>query len=351
MSYPLLLLLVAFYEVETFAYLAVNGVASRLRGTSLLTPYDRNLPALPRSLWLYLSFFPYCFLAMLSVGDLRRTGRLMACVALEALVSYRSFLKFPSAYPRPVIRVGDRRLRAAWRALHRVDPPANTFPSVHVGHSYLLALALSHHLPPRRSDALLLWASLISASTLTTKQHYLVDLAGGVVAAEAIVTHVFEPWEEGRLDWRTVREELARLFDRLDAMALAPERAVLRVADRHPRLRRFLGTVAQHASLTDLYASLDGRHALLQQVRRLARLLNRRGVLFTLLTAPLPGSRKFARQFERAVHRLSDRRLAAYLAENERELRQALQLLFGLEPARAARPLRLAATAAAAAPS
>jgi membrane-bound ClpP family serine protease len=74
MSYPLLLLLVAFYEVETFAYLAVNGVASRLRGVSLLTPNDRNLPALPRSLWLYLSFFPYCFLAMLSAGTCAAPG-------------------------------------------------------------------------------------------------------------------------------------------------------------------------------------------------------------------------------------------------------------------------------------
>ena len=331
MTYPLLLLLVAFFEVETLAYLAVNGVASRLRNVSLFTTKDKILPPLPRSIWLYLSFFPYCFLAALDGGSLRRTGRLLGCVALEAMVSYRSFLKFPSAYPRPTVRAEDPRLDAAWRSLHQADPPANTFPSVHVGHSYLLALALSHHLPRRHSDALLLWASLITASTLTTKQHYLIDLAGGVVAAEAIVTHVYEPWEEGRLEWRVAWGHLERLFQRLDGMARDPERAVLRADERHPRLRKFLGTLSSHASLADLYAATDGRHRLLRQGRRLARLLGRGGRLMSLLTSPLPGSLEFAGQFEAAVHQLNDGRLAAYLKENEQELRQALQLLFELE--------------------
>ena len=331
MTYPLLLALVAFFEAETLAYLAVSRVASRLRNVSLFTPKDTILPPLPRSLWLYLSFFPYCFLAAFDGGNLRRTGRLLSCVALDALVSYRSFLKFPSTYPRPTIHDDDPRLEAAWRTLHEADPPANTFPSVHVGHSMLLALALSHHLPRQQSDALMLWASLITASTLTTKQHYLIDLAGGVVAAEAIVTHVYEPWEEGRLDWRTARDELGKLFERLDDMAGAPEQAWLRAADRHPRLREFLGTLASHHSLADLYASMDGRHHLLKQTRRLARLLSTSGRLFSLLTAPLPGSRTFARQFEAVVEQLSDRRLADYLRENEPELRRALQLLFELE--------------------
>jgi membrane-associated phospholipid phosphatase len=342
MTYPLLLALVAFFELETLAYYAVNGVASRLRNVSLFTPNDRILPPLPRSLWLYLSFFPYCLLAAFSGGSLRRTGRLLSCVALEALVSYRSYLKFPSAYPRPAIHDDDPRLEAAWRALHRADPPANTFPSVHVGHSMLLALALSHHLPPKRSEALLLWASLITASTLTTKQHYLIDLAGGVVAAEAIVTHVYEPWEEGRLDWRMARAELQRLLARLDAMAETPERAWLRAADRHPRLRQFLGRLGSHSSLAELYASVGERHYFLRQARRLGRLLGTSGTFFSMLTAPVPGLRRFTRQFERAAEGLSDGRLAEYLRENEQDLRRALQLLFEFEPAAAtaSRPVR-----------
>jgi len=305
MTYPLLLGLVAFFELETLAYLAVNGIASRLRSVPLFTPADRILPALPRSLWLYLSFFPYCFLATFNVGSLRRTGRLLSCVALEALVSYRSYLKFPSSYPRQPIHDADPGLDEAWHALHEADLPANTFPSVHVGHAFLLALALSHHLSRQRSDALLLWASLITASTLTTKQHYLIDLAGGVVAAEAIVTHVYEPWEEGRLDWRAARDELERLLERLDAMARAPERSVLK--------------------------SEEGRHHFLEQGRLLARLLTQGGTLLDLLTAPLPGARRLFREFEAAVQGLSDGRLVAYLRENEGDLRQALQLLFQLE--------------------
>jgi hypothetical protein len=51
----------------------------------------------------------------------------------------------------------------------------------------------------------------------------------------------------------------------------------------------------------------------------------------SILTSPIPGSLEFARQFEAAVHQLNDGRLAAYLKENERELRRALELLFELE--------------------
>lgn len=68
------------------------------------------------------------------------------------------------------------------------DKPGNTFPSLHVATTVLGALRLRH----RRGGALwLLWAALISVSTLTVKQHFLVDVLGGLAVAFAVHAVVF----------------------------------------------------------------------------------------------------------------------------------------------------------------
>jgi membrane-associated phospholipid phosphatase len=52
--------------------------------------------------------------------------------------------------------------------------------------------------PERRRLTLgcLAWAMLIAASTLTTRQHVLVDVAGGVVVA--LASHWLTRWQESR---------------------------------------------------------------------------------------------------------------------------------------------------------
>jgi membrane-associated phospholipid phosphatase len=57
-----------------------------------------------------------------------------------------------------------------------------------VGASFLVAFAVLHE-DRRRGSALLVWASAIFVSTLTTKQHYVVDgIAGMALAAMVWLT-------------------------------------------------------------------------------------------------------------------------------------------------------------------
>jgi membrane-associated phospholipid phosphatase len=69
-----------------------------------------------------------------------------------------------------------------WRLLLSVDTMVNALPSMHVAHTCLAAVALGSRNRLWRIIAPM-WAAMIIASTLTTKQHYAIDLPGGMALA------------------------------------------------------------------------------------------------------------------------------------------------------------------------
>jgi membrane-associated phospholipid phosphatase len=92
------------------------------------------------------------------------------------------FLLYPTAAPRPAEVPGDG--FAAWslRLAYELDPPYNCFPSLHVAYACVSALTCYRvHRGVGRAAAV--WAALIGVSTLYTKQHYVVDVIAGALAA------------------------------------------------------------------------------------------------------------------------------------------------------------------------
>jgi len=321
-------LTLVFFQLESLGYLLVNRLSTLRRSIALLTEGDHVVRFRPKSLWLYVSLLPYCFFVMLDVAAVRRLLRGAVCVFLTSLISYRSFLKYPSSYPRPPLESDGGRLGRAWETLRKVDLPANTLPSLHVGHTFLLAFLLSRHLPKERSDAYVLWATLISLSTLTTKQHYVVDVTGGILVAETIAQHIYEPWEEGRLSWRTALLELRRLCRRLDALALTPHAYRLPAAERHPSLQPLLADFASGRSLSELFAHTNGRLVLLERKHLLVDVLQRVRPPLSRLLALVPGWLQFLREFLEATPRLTDASIRHYVGEFDDDFRKGMDLLF-----------------------
>lgn len=66
--------------------------------------------------------------------------------------------------------------------LHRADPPFNTWPSLHVVQSALIALAVSRWRPHWLAWIWLTWTAL-TITTLTTKQHFVWDALTGWLLA------------------------------------------------------------------------------------------------------------------------------------------------------------------------
>ncbi len=106
-------------------------------------------------------------------------------------VSYICFLLYPTVAPRPDTMMGKGFAVWGLRFLYDADPPYNCFPSLHVAHSFVSALA-SYRVHRTLGFVAISCAWLVAISTLFTKQHYVADLIAGILlalAAYAVFLH------------------------------------------------------------------------------------------------------------------------------------------------------------------
>ena len=96
------------------------------------------------------------------------------------------FLLLPTTNVRPAVE-GNGLWEGLVRFLYQVDAPVNLFPSVHCLVSWLCWIGVREREDiPRWYRYFSFWIAVaICLSTLTTKQHVIVDVAGGITLAEA----------------------------------------------------------------------------------------------------------------------------------------------------------------------
>lgn len=104
---------------------------------------------------------------------------------LSRVVCLACFLAFPTTNTRPIVELG-----GFWNQVmilvYRADAADNLFPSIHCLVSWLCYAGIRGKkcVPVWYRRASCLMAVLVCISTLTTKQHVILDVAGGVVLAE-----------------------------------------------------------------------------------------------------------------------------------------------------------------------
>ncbi|HVY40304.1 MAG TPA: phosphatase PAP2 family protein [Polyangia bacterium] len=170
--------------IQSAVYFGI-GHAHLSRSTEILrTRLDDAIPFWPWTAWCYLPFYAGTFL--IAVGGFRRRvlfNRSAAAVILVMLIGALGHLFVGAEYPRPVLMPPYPNLSYAFMAwVQHVDPPGNVFPSLHVAHTTMLALLLIRD-RPRLGRVALVMATMLAASTLTTKQHFLADVVAGYVLA------------------------------------------------------------------------------------------------------------------------------------------------------------------------
>lgn len=152
------------------------------------TSFEKNLPLVPWTVLLYTSDYFLVGSAVFLLKELPVFQRFARRATLVLLISGLCFWLFPTQYPRPELSTptsfSEHLLSWVWF----IDAPTNCFPSLHVGFTTLAVFSVSSGLRPFYA----LWALAVFASVLTTKQHYLWDIGGGVVFAllcSALVGH------------------------------------------------------------------------------------------------------------------------------------------------------------------
>lgn len=145
---------------------------------------DRVIPVVPS--WALVYGALYLFLILLPVfvvrqyGHIRRTMYAYLFVWLTAYAFF--FLLYPTVAHRPEVVSGAGFAVWGLQTLYAADPPYNCFPSLHVAHSFVGALAC-YGVHRRVGIVAGLCAALVAISTLFTKQHYVADVVAGIALA------------------------------------------------------------------------------------------------------------------------------------------------------------------------
>lgn len=172
---PLTTLLYVGYQLSNRIHLAQPFELS-------MTAVDRAVPFLLWTVWPYFLLVLGLFLP-LGIRDRALFRRAMIAFTIAVCLNIAVWMLAPTVYPRPVQPEGHGLTGYAYRWLCSIDTPANCFPSGHITSPTIGCWALANERPMPRK--VLIWSglALLSITILTTKQHYFVDLFGGLATA------------------------------------------------------------------------------------------------------------------------------------------------------------------------
>lgn len=189
------------FVVMTVAYAATNRLAA-LRGRAGWAPnqltlladgrrLDEVIPFVPASILVYQGLAPFLCLAALCAPRTRSGGRQLLLLLQGQLIATAGacgvFLLFPARIlarheaEQALVSGSLGVWSGLYGSLHRSDAPYNAWPSLHVALPVLAGAVLTRWLRRRTWCVVLVWTAVASLalSTLTTRQHDLIDVVTG----------------------------------------------------------------------------------------------------------------------------------------------------------------------------
>ena len=172
---------------NTVVYTGARAIAGGWHHYRIETAADRMIPFFAPSAAVYLGC--YLFWAVNYILIARQSKeevcRFFVADFLSRLVCLFFFLVFPTTNVRPELEP-DGFWNQVMLWVYSVDAADNLFPSIHCLVSWFCYIGIRgrEDLPVWYRRFSCVMALLVCASTLTTKQHVLVDVAGGILLAE-----------------------------------------------------------------------------------------------------------------------------------------------------------------------
>lgn len=168
-------------------YYAARRLAFALPHHDLTTALDRLLPFLPWTVAVYFGGYLFWLVnySLCAFGGETQRDRFFCADLAAKTICFALFILLPTTNVRPDV-VGDDLWSALMRLLYRLDAADNLFPSIHCLTSWLswITVRKRQDIPCAYRIASLIAAVAICFSTLTTRQHVLVDVFGGIALAE-----------------------------------------------------------------------------------------------------------------------------------------------------------------------
>ncbi|MEW5873384.1 MAG: phosphatase PAP2 family protein [Chloroflexota bacterium] len=176
--------LVIFFTVKRFQ------AAPRRRLDSSI-PLDHKTPFVPQMALVYFSTYVFVVLPFVLLSEARLFWAILGGYAAVTAIA----TALHAALPSQVQRVEDLAAYgfSGWTLglFQKICKPYGNFPSMHVAFSVLAVGASYLWAGPVAGSLALVWAILIALSTLFAKQHYILDVLGGVLIGSLVFASVF----------------------------------------------------------------------------------------------------------------------------------------------------------------
>lgn len=173
---------------DTFMYVIADKLADDASRGTLSLPFDTMIPLVEEWVLVYFGCYIFWFAGLfhMTTKDKERFFGFFARALVSLIVIFSCFILLPLEIARPEI-TGEGFFAEAMRFLYRIDLPYNLFPSLHCFFNWFIYIQLRGR--KEYPLALRLFSCLFSfavfASTLFTRQHYILDVVAGVFVAEA----------------------------------------------------------------------------------------------------------------------------------------------------------------------
>jgi membrane-associated phospholipid phosphatase len=169
--------------------LIYNNLKQKRAPLYLESPLDRAIPFVPAFVVPYLLYFPFIFATFMALRESLYEVDFLASMNLSLYLSLIVYHFFPTTIRRPIIPTDKRRtiFESVVALMYRIDRTTNGFPSAHVYVSVICGYYLTYAFP---TAGLLIWsvAGGIIASTTFVKQHYVIDIFGGIIWGLGAIT-------------------------------------------------------------------------------------------------------------------------------------------------------------------
>lgn len=182
-----ILALITCFAVNVLIYGGTQLITKNTHHYDLTTSWDRKVPFVKEWVVIYLVCFVFWIINYILIANEGKEHcyRFVSADLLSRIICGIFFIMLPTTNVRPII-YGNDFLSYMVKFVYGIDSATNLFPSIHCLVSWFCFIGI------RKSKKIPLWykvfscifAILVCASTQFIKQHYLIDIVGGILIAE-----------------------------------------------------------------------------------------------------------------------------------------------------------------------
>jgi membrane-associated phospholipid phosphatase len=159
------------------------------------TPCDLSIPLVPAMMPIYLSLTPLlwsmAFVLRSAAEVLAFVGTLMVATIVAGIL----FVLLPAEHAyQPITSEELGGWQPCYQLLRAIALDHNFFPSLHVAFTTIAVRVMLRHASALSGLPVLLWGAAIIVSTLLVHEHYLIDVAAGLLLGWMSVSLCFDAW-------------------------------------------------------------------------------------------------------------------------------------------------------------